>query len=181
MKRILLIMCVPALLAACNQGSDDQTTAAEEDTLAVVEEDLSTGSFGAEITADGAIAATDLFGMMKGYDTLQVKLTGSINSVCQNKGCWMTIDMGNEEEMMVSFSDYGFFVPKNAAGNKAVIEGIAFIDTFSVEMLRHYAEDGGEPEEVINAITEPEVKVAFTADGVLLLSKFCSETFNPPF
>lgn len=168
MKRILLIMCVPALLTACNQGSDDQDTAPDEDTIAVVEEEPSTGSFGASITEDGAIAATDLFSMMEGYDTLQVKLTGSINSVCQKKGCWMTIDMGDEEEMMVRFTDYGFFVPMDAEGKQAVIEGIAFIDTVSVDMLRHYAEDGGEPEEVINAITEPEVEIAFTADGVLI-------------
>ena len=78
------------------------------------------------------------------------------------------MNIGNEEEMMVRFTDYGFFMPMNAAGNQAVIEGIAFIDTVTVEMLRHYAEDGGGPEEVINAITEPEVKIAFMADGVII-------------
>ena len=168
MKRILIILSATAFLAACNQGNDEQEITTDEDTLEVVIEEPSTGSFGAAVIADGAIAATDLFSMMEGYDTLQVKLKGSINSVCQNKGCWMTIDMGNEEEMMVRFTDYEFFVPMNAEGNQAVIEGIAFIDTVSVEMLQHYAEDGGEPEEVINAITEPEIKVAFTADGVLI-------------
>lgn len=168
MKRILIILSATAFLAACNQGNDEQDIVTDEDTLEVVTEEPSTGSFGAAVTEDGAIAATELFGMMEGYDTLQVKLKGGITSVCQNKGCWMNIDMGNEEEMMVRFTDYGFFVPMDAEGKQAVIEGIAFIDTVSVEMLRHYAEDGGEPEEVINAITEPEVEIAFTADGVLI-------------
>jgi len=168
MKRLLILLSATAFLGACNQGNDEQDSTIDTDTLEVAVEEPSTGAFGANVTTDGAIAATELFAMMKGYDSLQVKMVGSITSVCQNKGCWMTMDMGNEEEMMVRFTDYGFFVPMNAAGNKAVIEGMAFIDTVSVEMLRHYAEDGGEPEEVINAITEPEVKIAFTADGVLI-------------
>ena len=38
----------------------------------------------------------------------------------------------------------------------------------SVEMLKHYAEDAGEPEDVIEAITEPEISIGFEAFGVII-------------
>jgi hypothetical protein len=41
-------------------------------------------------------------------------------------------------------------------------------DTLSVEMLRHYAEDGGATPEEIEEITEPEYSLSFVADGVVI-------------
>ena len=38
----------------------------------------------------------------------------------------------------------------------------------SVEELKHYAEDAGETQEVIDAITEPEISLAFEAKGVII-------------
>ena len=42
------------------------------------------------------------------------------------------------------------------------------MDTISVEMLRHYAEDAGDSEEEILKITEAEYELSFIADGVLI-------------
>ena len=41
-------------------------------------------------------------------------------------------------------------------------------DTITVEMRKHYAEDAGEAAEFIAAITEPELRLAFTATGVMI-------------
>ena len=35
-------------------------------------------------------------------------------------------------------------------------------------MLRHYAEDAGKTQAEINAIVEPEFRLAFTATGVMI-------------
>ena len=82
----------------------------------------------------------------------------------------MKMDMGNGQELRVSFRDYSFFVPKNLNGEMAVIEGKAYVDTINVAFLKHLAEDAGKSEEEIAKITEPEVSLNFTANGVIIKS-----------
>ena len=80
----------------------------------------------------------------------------------------MTLDTG-EDTLFIKFRDYGFFVPvDNVEGKTAVIQGDLFLDTTSVEMLKHYAEDAGKAEEEIALITEPSYELGFIADGVII-------------
>lgn len=123
---------------------------------------------GKKITDEGAITTAELVEKMKTTEKLETKVIATIVSVCQVKGCWMQVDLGNGELMRVTFKDYGFFVPMDATGKKVVMEGVASQKTTSVEMLRHYAEDAGKSKEEIEAITEPEHKLAFEAVGVIL-------------
>ncbi len=96
------------------------------------------------------------------------KIQGEILSTCAKKGCWMELKAG-KDTLMVRFKDYGFFVPKEGVeGKTAIINGEAFFDTLSVELLQHYAEDAGKSSEEISSIIEPEFVVAFTADGVVI-------------
>lgn len=128
-------------------------------------------SFGEKIQADQALAAKEMNEKFKDLtpgDSVQVKMTSKVNSVCQTKGCWMRLDLGNEEEVMVKFKDYGFFMPKNIAGQEVIIDGTAFVDEMTVEEQKHYAQDAGKSEEEIAAITEPKRTYTFVADGVLL-------------
>ena len=97
-----------------------------------------------------------------------IKIEGEILSSCPMKGCWMKIK-SEEDTILVRFKDYGFFVPKDGiAGDKTIINGKLSIDTLSVALLRHYAEDAGKSLEEINKITESEVSMTFLADGVLI-------------
>lgn len=128
-------------------------------------------SFGDKIKADGAVDASAFLKAMEGQDSMEVKIKAPIVAVCQKKGCWMNIDLGDGKTMMVRFKDYGFFVPKDASGRTAVIQGKAFKEVLSVEMLRHYAEDGGKSKEEIEKITEPETRLSFEASGVLIYKK----------
>jgi hypothetical protein len=125
-------------------------------------------SFGDKIKAKGAIEGTEFLKQIEGKDSLDVKIVAPIQSVCQKKGCWMNIDLGNNRSMMVRFKDYAFFVPKDASGRKTVVEGRAFREVLSVETLRHYAEDAGKSKEEIEAIVAPETRLSFEANGVLI-------------
>lgn len=125
-------------------------------------------SFGDKIKADGAISTAEFLKKINGQDSLIVKVEVKINEACQKKGCWMNVDLGDGKEMMVRFKDYAFFVPKDCGGQTAVIEGMAYREVVSVEMLRHYAEDGGKSAEEIAAITEAETRLSFEANGVLI-------------
>ena len=97
-----------------------------------------------------------------------VRLEGTVTATCAKKGCWMDVASG-EDTVFVRFLDYGFFVPtEGAEGKRTVLQGEAFYDTLSVEALRHYAEDAGKSPEEIAAITEEELRLAFTATGVMI-------------
>ena len=125
-------------------------------------------NYGDTITAEGAIPSTEILSRMEGKDSMPMKVTGTITEVCQKKGCWMHMDAGNGKMMRVGFRDYAFFIPKNASGKTAILEGYAFVDTTSVADLRHYAEDAGASKDSIEKITQPEVELNFDASGVII-------------
>lgn len=124
--------------------------------------------FGKRINEKAAIEAPQLPGKMGTKQTMNAKVTGTVESVCQAKGCWMKVKMDNGETMRVTFRDYGFFVPKDIAGKTVVVEGKAEKKTTPVAELRHYAEDAGKSEEEIAKITDPKHELAFVADGVIV-------------
>ena len=128
----------------------------------------STGSFGEQIDNKRALAAKKLPKKLQNADSTNIKVKGKVTEVCQAKGCWMTIDLGNGESMLVKFKDYGFFVPKDAAGKTAIFEGVAKKEVIGVDELQHLAEDAGKTKEEIEAITEPKEELTFVAKGVII-------------
>lgn len=185
MKKWFVILLAGGVLAACNNGgestddsnNDSDTTAMHEghdhdhDHDHEGEEPTGTGMFGAEIDDEDAQPVSELLTMMGDQEELEVKLVGDVDAVCQAKGCWMTMNLANGEDMMIKFKDYEFFVPKDCAGKEAVVAGVARRTTVTVEELRHYAQDAGKSEEEIMAITEPEESIEFVADGVIIRNK----------
>jgi hypothetical protein len=127
-----------------------------------------TGAFGKKITEQGAVSASQLPALMSGTAEKSAKVTGTVESVCQMKGCWMKVNTADGRTMRVTFRDYGFFVPKDIAGKTVVLEGTAAQTTTSVARLRHYAEDAGKPKAEIEKITQPETALTFVADGVIV-------------
>ena len=101
-------------------------------------------------------------------DTLKTKMIAKVNSVCQAKGCWMRLDLEDGNEAMVKFKDYGFFMPKDIAGDYVIVNGKAFVEEVSVDEQRHYAEDAGKTANEIASITKPKRTFSFEADGVLI-------------
>ncbi len=156
------LLLLTVLVSSCQNGQPPK----EEKSQSLTE--VAGATFGEPIDAEGAIALIALPSVFEGKDSARVKLKAEVAEVCQKKGCWMNLTSPEGTEVMVRFKDYGFFVPKDIAGQEAVVEGVIFQEEVSVEDLRHYAEDKGESQEAINAITEPQVKWTFTADGVLL-------------
>ncbi|MBI2967452.1 MAG: DUF4920 domain-containing protein [Bacteroidetes bacterium] len=165
MKKQILSLAFILIFFSCGERGHNHEHE-HGDTAAV--ESAGTGSFGEAITEDGAILATEIATNTGDADSVALKVTGKITDVCQKKGCWMMVDIGNGKEMRVTFKDYGFFVPKDAAGKTAVIDGYAYKDTVPVEALKHYAEESGKPQSEIDAITEPEIALAYEARGVII-------------
>ncbi|WP_375238944.1 DUF4920 domain-containing protein [Aurantibacter sp.] len=128
-------------------------------------------SFGEKIISDDAIEVSSMlshYKVLKEGDTLDTKITAKVLDVCQSKGCWMVLDLGEDQTARVKFKDYGFFMPKDIKGKEVVVNGKAFVNVMPVDELRHYAEDAGKTKEEIAAIVDTEKTYSLLADGVLL-------------
>jgi len=125
--------------------------------------------FGEKINETNAIDISEsVVGFEKG-EKRTVKIKGTIESICQAKGCWMTLQKsGMDETVFIKFKDYAFFVPKDADGKDAIVKGKLYASVTSVDELRHYAEDKGASAEEIAAIIEPEREIKMMADGVII-------------
>lgn len=127
------------------------------------------GFYGAKIKENKkAIPATELASKLGDKTSLKTRVTGIVEDVCQAKGCWMKITTADGKAMRVTFKDYAFFVPKDIAGKKVVIEGVAMKQETSVADLKHYAQDAGKSEAEIAKITKPEYDITFEAEGVIV-------------
>lgn len=172
----MLIAGGTLLMAACG-GKDKEHSEDEMDSLTKAESPFqlagyvvtdSAKTYGKKITADGATNAYNLAADLAKANGFTGKVSGTVTSVCQAKGCWMTLDTGNGSTMMVTFKDYGFFVPKDISGKTVVIDGKAEIRTVSVDEQRHLAADAGKSQAEIDKITEPKEELRFVADGVIV-------------
>lgn len=162
MKRIALLLISIGFLAACNNQSKTQN-----DTPEIIK---GTAIYGDSVMNDNIIQLASLQSVMNGETKKNLKIKGQVKEVCQSKGCWMTMDLGNGETVRVTFKDYKIFVPKDLGGRQVILDGFAYLDTTSVESLQHYAKDAGKSEVEIAAITSPKVQLAYEAKGVVVMN-----------
>ncbi len=163
MKKIGFILICLVTVFACKKE--------KENTIDIKKESIAYASFGEKISDENVVSkemAAKEFNNLKEGDTINMKFASTINEVCKKKGCWMKLDLGDQQESMVRFKDYGFFVPLDADSKEVIVNGRAFVTKIPVKELQHYAKDSGKSEEEIAAITEPEFTFAFEADGVLM-------------
>lgn len=155
MKKIIFYASIFVMLFACKSNKENYL------------------SIGEKITEQEAVnkeAMAALYDAMKPGDTVNVKFSSTVNEVCQSKGCWMKMDLG-EKEAMIKFKDYAFFMPKDIAGKEVILNGKAFIEEMSIEDQKHFAEDAGKSEDEIADIKENKRTLSFISDGVLILQE----------
>lgn len=165
MKNLFFILSITIIALSCKNEPTKVADTAKTDALAIKYE-----SFGEQISDVGVMTEKEMvakYENLKPGDTLAVKFSSVVKEVCQKKGCWMYLDMG-EKQAMVRFKDYGFFMPKDISGREVIIEGNAYVEEMSVEDQRHYAEDAGKDETEIALIISPKRTLAFEAKGVLI-------------
>lgn len=157
MKKICFILSVLTILSCGQNQPSADTKTGETETY-----------YGEKITSDSAISIDDLTTAMGDQKEMSLKLTATVDAICQKKGCWMDLKKSDGSTMRVTFKDYGFFMPKDGAGKTAVVRGVARFEETPVADLQEYARDAGKSEEEVNAITEPKQELVFEADGVIL-------------
>jgi hypothetical protein len=126
-------------------------------------------SFGEGVKKGNVIAAADVESALGKSAKKDLKVTGTVTLVCQKKGCFMNLALADGKTMFVNFKDYAFFMPKDLAGKKVIIDGFAERKETSVEDLKHFAEDAKKSAEEIAKITAPKKEIVFEAKGVVIL------------
>lgn len=155
MNKLFIISLSLLLLWACNSkpvGNPDGT-----------------GNFGAAITAEGAQPVTALDSLLgTNKELASIKLEGTITDVCKKAGCWLSVEKKGKN-MMIFCGNESYAVSKNCIGKTAIFEGKAYHDTTSVDMLRHFAMDGGMSKADAKAkFTQPEPTISVEAKGIII-------------
>ena len=74
----------------------------------------------------------------------EVRLEGTIDKVCQNKGCWLELKQG-AQSVHVTFAGYSFFVPKDSMGKAVVLEGRVVVKEPRAGEVAHEQAEGAGP------------------------------------
>jgi hypothetical protein len=143
MRRVALLLAALLLVGASSESRD----------------------FGAGVTLAGTTPLADILAAPERYAADPVVVEGRIADVCQKKGCWTVLTDG-KNSVRVRFQDYGFFLPKDALGATALVQGVVVVRTLSEKEARHYAAESrdGDP----SAIHGEQREIGFVASGVRL-------------
>lgn len=77
------------------------------------------------------------------FTATPVRVDGVIVRSCTSKGCWMQLAPTEETDgLRVTFKDYGFFIPVDAKGMRALVEGVIELKSHTAEHAKHLAEEG---------------------------------------
>ena len=169
MKKLIFIP-VLLLIFNCNTKNEDKSQDTQL-TKKEVNKDLQVSFYGDTIDYKSPKSAEVVFNQLKklkNKDTLNLTFQSKTTAVCKKKGCWMTLDMPESQDIKVTFKDYGFFVPKDLDNQKVIVKGKGFLKEVSIDEQKHYAEDAGKSEKEIAAIDSPKKEYRFVATGVAI-------------
>lgn len=121
-------------------------------------------AFGAELAGADPVAVEAVLADPENFAGQRVLLDGVVESVCKQKGCWMTLAAGGRS-VRVRFKDYGFFVPLDCEGRRVLAGGEFSLKKLDADETRHYLEDAGKHEEAARVL-EGTVECLLIADGV---------------
>ncbi len=134
----------PEANAAANTASENENgdNAAAEPAPENANENTGPRTFG-EAPSERALVA--LAAIAEDPDTFNgqvVKTEGEIAAVCQRMGCWMEISEEGVPPIRVPMAGHSFFLPKDVAGQRALIEGTVALRELSEGERQHLEEEG---------------------------------------
>ena len=96
-------------------------------------------TFGRPLQGLPPAALEDVFARPENGRT--VRLEGTIDRVCRNKGCWLELKQG-ARSVHVTFEGYAFFVPKDSAGRRVALEGKVVVKKPEPARVEHLESEG---------------------------------------
>jgi hypothetical protein len=117
-------------------------------------------------TSDRPITTGELLEKLQKKPIEKIIVRGRIAEVCQREGCWMKLKSDGANDIIVTFIDHTFVVPKDIAGKMATVYGSAAMKAVSVEDLKEQAKDAERSEAEIASIKKSKVQARINAVGV---------------
>ena len=147
LSRIAALVCIAVMAGACQSESSDPDTTVQ--------------TYGASVDTASARAAGEVATEPSAFDGATVTVSGRISTVCQKKGCWLTLETGAARPIRVlvprTDDGYEFTVPTTLTG-QATVTGTLQTAELDTTMQKHLAEDG--------AASAPAQEVQIAATGL---------------
>lgn len=132
MKQLLLVLVLLTVTftssTACTQTGDGK-------------------KFGEQITMTDKTKISEILADPESFVGKKVLVEGEVTDVCSAAGCWMELKSDKEGKIKIKVKDGDIVFPMEAAGKKAVVEGLVYkIDLdheSAIEYMQHLAEDAG--------------------------------------
>lgn len=115
------------------------------------------------VLKDKAISLDDVAAKPDAFADKTTMISGKVTTVCQKKGCWLSLKSDKGTVARVTFKDYGFFAPKDCAGQVATVEATVKVTKLDAAERAHLAQDAGKTVADI-----PEVELRLIANGLEL-------------
>ena len=131
--------------------------------------DLPGRAFGADLRLAAVTPLATVASAPERYASEPVLISGRLTDLCTRKGCW-TVITDDDTTMRVRFQDYGFFLPQDALGSEALVEGVVVSRTLSPREARHIASES-QSDTTTTPLAGPTQEIGFVATGVRLIDR----------
>ncbi len=113
-------------------------------------------------------SAFKIYRSLNTADSVSLNFKAKVTAVCKVKGCWMDLELDDNQTARITFKDYGFFVPADIEGKEVFVSGVAMISEMDEAARKHYASDARLSKEEINKISGSEKTYSMVASGVII-------------
>ncbi|MFW5920991.1 MAG: DUF4920 domain-containing protein [Polyangiales bacterium] len=98
--------------------------------------------FGEALSDLAVTSLDDIAAAPQQFEGQRVKTEGTIERVCQKKGCWMELRSEQGATLRVPMAGHSFFLPKDSAGRECTVEGKVLMKELSEDEREHLAAEG---------------------------------------
>lgn len=95
---------------------------------------------GLKLTEAKALQVSEVFAQVDALSGKSVRVTGKVEKVCGKTGCWFSL-VQEDKNIRITSKGYRYFVPTNAIGMTAVVEGDLEVRTLTPKQGQHLADD----------------------------------------
>lgn len=99
---------------------------------------------GAPITVTERTSLAAIIATPARFSGQTVRLEGTVSAVCQSAGCWMQLN-DTEQRVHIKMHGHSFFVPRNASGRHARVQGTVISGNPNGHCEQEAAEQTGQP------------------------------------
>lgn len=139
-----LLILLSFAVACASQSPAPTTPAAEAPTAEAPAAEANAETFGQPLSDAPVVALATITEDPSRFAGQTVKTEGEITQVCQRMGCWMEMRASGTPTVRVPMAGHSFFLPRDAAGRRATVEGELTLRELSDAEREHLESEGAQ-------------------------------------